>query len=223
MTASRLFFTPWVGHRFRSEGLRGQRVLVLAEAHYGQPEQETPGFTVECVNELALVEQGHRFFTIIAKLLLDIPTGEALTLAQKRDLWGRIAFANYVQQFPGDRARIRPTPQMWADAEAALRELIDQVEPTAILVTGRELASRLPPLPPAMTRIDIAHPSSFGFPVDVTRQHVQDVLFAERGACRKCEGDRELAEGDFIVTCDRCGGTGEEPPALYTVGKSVPA
>jgi len=33
--------------------------------------------------------------------------------------------------------------------------------------------------------------------------------------CAECKGDRECEEGDFIVACLRCNGSGLEPPRWF--------
>jgi len=174
-SSTSVFFQPWIGDRYLSEGLGGRRILVLGEAHYGFAEDEKPGFTIDCVNELALVRNGHRFFTVVAKLLLDLPTGPSLTYEAKCDLWSRIAFANYIQRFPGQKSRIRPTQAMWEDASSRLPALLDAVQCDRVLVLGRDLGNWLA-LPEGIVRCDIPHPSSFGFKLDTWRAQVRETL-----------------------------------------------
>lgn len=169
-----VFFQPWIGARYFGEGLRGRRVLVLGEAHYGQLE-EAPEFTRDCVRNLALVPRGHRFFTVVAKLLLDLPVGPSLSFKGKCGLWSRITFANYIQCFPGTSARIRPTHVMWEDAAPRFLSLLATVQCDRVLVLGRELGGQLA-LPSGLVHCEIPHPSSYGFQLDAWRRRVREFL-----------------------------------------------
>jgi hypothetical protein len=168
-------FDPWVGNRYKSEGLDGRRVLILGEAHYGKPEEETSVFTRECVESLARGPNPTKFFTIIAKLLLGVPAGTSLSHADRSEFWDRVAFHNYVQSFPCSESRVRPTPAMWQIAAQCLPEVLMTLRPQFVLVLGRALAARAPSVEPAK-RIEIAHPSSFGFPLDHWMNEVQGML-----------------------------------------------
>lgn len=108
MASSLTTFDPWIGDRYARNGLHGRRILVLGEAHYGRPEEETAGFTRECIDGMALVSRGHAFFTKIAKMLLGVVDARPLTLEEKEQVWSSVAFFNYIPGFPGEKSRIRP-------------------------------------------------------------------------------------------------------------------
>jgi len=130
------FFKPWVGEDYRSQV---PKTLVLGESHYGISESYTPEFTQYVVKDWALCQRGSSpYFTKIAKILLSKPY-EWISLEEKYKLWNRVAFYNYVQQFVGDRPRMRPTPEMWLEAEEALDYVIAQLTPDIVIVTGKEL------------------------------------------------------------------------------------
>jgi hypothetical protein len=156
-------FEPWVGKSYDAEGFFGRRVLILGESHYGTPEQETASFTRECVESLAKAANGHRFFTVVAKLLFGTSPGVKLSRDQRSWLWDRVAFYNYIQAFPSHTSRVRPTGEMWSTAAQCFPALLQRLRPEFVLVLGRELAERIPPIPPPTSVCAIPHPSSFGF------------------------------------------------------------
>lgn len=130
------FFKPWVGENYNSQT---PKILVLGESHYGKSEWYTPELTQYVVKDWALCQKGSSsYFTKIAKILLGKPY-EWVSLEEKHKLWNRVAFYNYVQQFVGDGPRMRPTPEMWVEAEKALNYVIGQLTPDIVIVTGKEL------------------------------------------------------------------------------------
>ena len=158
-------FDPWIGENYNESGLGGVRVALLGEAHYGTPDRQTSDFTYWCINNLAKVERGHAFFTKVAKLFIDVEPGVPLSLEQKCAFWDSVAFTNYVQSFPSGKARVRPSAEMWSHAAECLPATLAELDADFVLVLGKSLANRLPPLPlvdPA-TLCYVPHPSSFGF------------------------------------------------------------
>ena len=156
-------FEPWQGPLYNSEGLSGRRVLILGESHYGKPEEETARFTRECVEFMAKAEKGHRFFTVVAKLLLNEAAGVRLTQRRRCWFWDRVAFYNYIQSFPSTTSRVRPTSTMWSYAALCLPGVLAELRPDLVLVLGRELGRRIPAIPAPLDVCVIPHPSSFGF------------------------------------------------------------
>jgi hypothetical protein len=169
-------FEPWVGQSYDADGFFGRRVLILGESHYGTPEQETASFTRECVESLAKAASGHRFFTVVAKLLLGAPPGVSLSRDQRTWFWDRVAFYNYIQAFPSHTSRVRPTGEMWSAAAQCFPALLQRLRPDFMLVLGRELAERIPRIPPPTTVCAIPHPSSFGFQQTLWSKNVQVAL-----------------------------------------------
>ncbi|GAB3566094.1 hypothetical protein GCM10027578_14700 [Spirosoma luteolum] len=130
------FFQPWVGENYSTQS---PKILVLGESHYGKDEWYTPEFTQGVIKDWALCQKGTRsFFTKIAKILLGKPH-EWISLEEKHDLWHRVAFYNYVQEFVGVGPRMRPTPAMWTDAEDAFEYVMKQLTPDIVIVMGKEL------------------------------------------------------------------------------------
>lgn len=130
------FFQPWVGENYHTQT---PKILVLGESHYGKPEWYTPEFTRYVVKDWALCKRGSSsYFTKIAKVLLG-KAHEWISLDDKHKLWHQVAFYNYVQKFVGDGPRMRPTPEMWAEAEESLGIVMNQLSPDIVIVTGKEL------------------------------------------------------------------------------------
>jgi hypothetical protein len=151
-------FDPWVGSRYEAEGYQGVRLLVLGEAHYST-EAPRPTFTTEMVRVLA--QQGRfRFFAATQRLVVG---GRGwLPDAERAAFWEQVAFYNYVQSFPGPRARYRPTPDMWTAARDPFLQTLTELRPQLMLVLGRELHRNLPDLPSGLAVCPAQHPSSCG-------------------------------------------------------------
>jgi len=171
-----LLFRPWVGQNYSLAGFCGRRVLVLGESHYGKTEEETPSFTVECIEGMAKAEKGHAFFTKTAKLFLESSIGEPLTRDTRSKFWDSVAFFNYVQSFPSTMARRRPTPEMWQKAAMVLPSVLAELKPAFVLVLGRALSANLPALGAPANLFHIPHPSSFGFRPQEWRPRVLSAL-----------------------------------------------
>ena len=154
-------FDPWIGSRFKTDGLRAMRLLILGEAHYGTGDAEhRRRHTTEIVRLLG--QQGrYRFYTVTQRLV----SGEQarLTDAERADFWEQVAFYNYIQAFPGPKAQWRPTPEMWAAAREPFLQTIDEVAPRIVLVLGRELYRNIPQIPASISVCAVQHPSSRGF------------------------------------------------------------
>jgi hypothetical protein len=188
-------FDPWVGSQYQTGGFRGLRVLILGESHYGEPEEETKAFTREWVEGYASSAKGNRFFTVVTKLLLALPVGIRLSRGTRRTLWDSVAFYNYIQRFPGQHSRIRPTSSMWNAAAECFPAVLSELQPTFTLILGRELAGRVPKLPSSISVCDLPHPSSFGFEQARWSNHVQAALArAERYGSIHTPPENSLAQ-----------------------------
>jgi hypothetical protein len=163
-------FDPWIGNRYTAEGIRGVRLLILGEAHYGTGGSENNAFTTEIVRKLGQ-EGRFRFFSATQRLVIG---GRGwLPKAARVEFWERVAFYNYVQSFPGPRARWRPTPAMWEAARAPFLQTLQEVAPQLLLILGRELRRHLPVLPAELPVCAVQHPSSRGFKYDQWQPMVQ--------------------------------------------------
>jgi hypothetical protein len=169
-------FEPWIGSQYEAHGFRGQRILILGEAHYGNPDEETSTFTRDWVENFASGARANRFFTVVSKLLLAVPAGVSFKAAERRELWDRLAFYNYIQCFPAAKARVRPTVQMWREAAKCLPPVLAQLRPGLLLILGRGLAEHLPELPGCLNRCAVPHPASFGFKLGEWTRLVQQAL-----------------------------------------------
>lgn len=158
-------FEPWVGERYWDEGLSGVRVLILGEAHYGEAGDETPEYTIETVREWGK-QSRLRFFTMVQMLILGIESGETISDDQRAEFWDRVAFANFVQRFPGSEPRYRPTEAMWSEGATALTGILNEIKPHMVVALGMELEKHLPAMPVGIVSCCVAHPSGRGFRVD---------------------------------------------------------
>ena len=153
-------FKPWIGAKYQTEGLNSLRLLILGESHYGVPEDEDADFTIGVIRKLAQ-DQRFRFFTVTQKLI----SGQAgyVTNEERREFWEHVAFYNFIQEFPGPSAKIRPTEQMWTDACEPYLSTVHELDPHLVIALGSELGRRVPKQPDHLKFCWIQHPSSFRF------------------------------------------------------------
>jgi hypothetical protein len=181
-------FDPWIGSQYATQGIRGIRLLILGEAHYGTGE-ETQGctHTTEIIRKLG--QQGRfRFHTVTQRLVVG---GRGwLSNTDRAEFWERVAFYNYVQSFPGPRARWRPTPEMWEAAREPFLETLAEVKPQVLLVLGQELSRKLPVLPTYVSACAVQHPSSRGFRYATWQPAVQAALETRLVDNRSADNDK---------------------------------
>jgi hypothetical protein len=189
-------FDPWVGKRYTSEGIRGVRLLILGESHYGTAGAERRTFTADMVRRLG--QEGRRRFFSAAQRLVVGGQGR-LSAAERAGFWERVAFYNYVQSFPGPRARCRPTPEMWSAAREPFLHTLAEVAPRVLLVLGRELRRHLPELPAGVAVCAVQHPSSRGFRYGDWQPAVQAIMAAAEAEPSAADRDRMSRFGDFIA------------------------
>jgi hypothetical protein len=160
---------PWVGRSY-AEGVLGKRVFLLGESNYHKTDKRDDDYSnIVCENIEACAINGRaRFFTKAAKVVLMAAGIRQVSREQVVDLWHRVAFTNYVQKvFESDR--VRPSPEDWQFARAALSGALAAHRPEVIVAFGLELASHLTWLrdvAPDVKVVGLAHPSSVGFKYD---------------------------------------------------------
>lgn len=164
-------FEPWIGEKYHSEGLRGVRVLALGESHYAEPGLARPTFTAEVVRE-CVFEGRAAYFTKVAKMLTGQGAGKYLPDDDLRDTWSRIAFYNFVQQMlPGPR--MRPSDEMWREAQQLFPTVCGQLKPQLIVVMGKHLQEWFNP-PQGIEVCFTEHPSSSSFSYQPWTQQIYE-------------------------------------------------
>ncbi len=135
-STSSVKFQPWVGNNYENENLK---ILVLGESHYGNAEENKETFTQDVIKSWALREEGSiKFFTTIAKILSD-KTEVYLSDDNAKEFWHKVAFYNYVQDFVGEEARMRPTELMWEEAKLPFIQVVNKLKPNIVVVLGSHL------------------------------------------------------------------------------------
>jgi hypothetical protein len=152
-------FDPWKGSLYATEGIGGTRLLILGEANYGKDGHDIRTVTIDMVRALGQ-QQRFRFYSTVQRL---VSGGRgSLSNAERTDFWERVAFYNFIQAFPGERARIPPTAEMWLAAKEPFLQTLDELRPHVVLVLGIRLRSHLPTTHTEATFCYIPHPSSRG-------------------------------------------------------------
>jgi hypothetical protein len=170
-------FQPWIGEKYEDGLDGGVQLLVLGESHYGQSGTEEAGFTQTTVVKLGQNKR-NPFFTIPAKLVLGMDTSDGISDRERSEFWDRVAFYNYVQEFIDEGARgDRPTTQMWQEAEEPFLNVLQDLNPDALLVLGKGLGNNLPDLDDFDGEVCVVtHPTSGKFSYDDWQPAVQKML-----------------------------------------------
>jgi hypothetical protein len=133
---SSIKFKPWLGDNYENENIK---ILILGESHYGNSDENKETFTQDVIKSWALREEGSiKFFTTIAKVLSD-KIDEWLSDDDAKEFWNKVVFYNYIQDFVGQNARIRPTDEMWRQAEKPFNEVLLKYQPDIVVVLGKDL------------------------------------------------------------------------------------
>lgn len=155
-----LYFEPWVGEDYQAGGNLRCRLLLLGESHYGVAEDYLPSFTISRVKELGVEQGGHFFFNRVQKTIQG-PSAPTFDVAARSAFWEGVAFANFIQEFPGSAHNVRPTTSQWKAGRSALPQLLGMLKPDYMVVFGKGVGHWLPDVNCACTVI--RHPSSRGF------------------------------------------------------------
>lgn len=140
-------FQPWWATA-EHPNVDGVRLLILGESHYEEPQHglldgsgDRADMTQYVVRHYGLeANERQVFFTNLHRTLL----GDENTEADRQRLWSNAFFYNYVQALVSAGGGKRPTAKQFREAEAAFREVLEAIRPTAILVCGRVLWHHLP-------------------------------------------------------------------------------
>lgn len=130
-----LFYEPWVGDRYDKSS---PRLLLLGESHYGA-DADQPDATIKNTQFYVDDKMNHRFWTNTMKTVLG-PNSSV----SRSEFWNGVAFYNYVQESVGAEPGDRPTKDQFKDSEAAFYEVLDRLQPQAILALGKTLWLNMP-------------------------------------------------------------------------------
>lgn len=129
----------WVGKHY-AEGWDGIRVLVLGESSYGTV-ATPPRVLIE--HYLASSARWHNTYTRFLKIL----TGQTVApdREQRKNLWDRLAFTNYLTSAAGSKAGDRPSKTQWGDSLPNFVRFLGWLNPTptVVIVWGMSLWNAL--------------------------------------------------------------------------------
>lgn len=136
---------PWIGSNYEVPKHFPRKTLILGESNFTKPELFGESLVQDCVRgDISDYSNGRdttgfcRFSTKIRRILFG--GGEVI---EPSDLWGDVAFYNFVQFLVGGESRIRPTQEMWRNSIPAFSEIISNLNPLQILVLGKANWSNL--------------------------------------------------------------------------------
>ena len=139
MWSSNVAVHPWVGSNYGNPIYFKYKTLILGESNFtNPPENFNSSLVTRCVeDDLAVGDKNRdtngfcRFSTKIRRVIFGL--NESLGPS---GLWQDVAFYNFVQCLVGDKARIRPTYEMWKESVPAFLEVVEKLQPTRVLVLG---------------------------------------------------------------------------------------
>jgi hypothetical protein len=157
---SQIAFQPWRDQDRYESGFKGHRILVLGESHYHSCEDD-PACREETDETVRTAYHSQMTYKVV-DWWKDKPHRSPLSYRvpklfgedQKEVFWPKVAFYNYVQEFVGPAARVRPSEELWAERRnaQAFQEVLDTLRPDRILVLGKKLWTNLESKSPPLAR-----------------------------------------------------------------------
>jgi len=149
-------FKPWVGRNYGRHSRWKQSVLILGESHYDESYAQGDRLT-EYVVRGHVERRGKQygFWTKIGRTLVGPQYGDG---PSRRALWDSIAFYNYVQDFVGEAARQRPTPEHFRSSWRPFESVLAELQPDLVVALGFGLWGALEPLLPRRSSLGITLP-----------------------------------------------------------------
>nr|WP_282557316.1 MULTISPECIES: hypothetical protein [Providencia] len=78
----------------------------------------------------------------------------------RSNFWEHVAFYNYIQSIVEESGRIRPTNEMWEEAEKPFLVVVESLKPDVVIVLGSMLGEWVPALNDNVKVAYLYHPSS---------------------------------------------------------------
>jgi uracil-DNA glycosylase len=136
-------FLPMVGTAYDDGLVPSVRVLLLGESHYGVA-SDAQGWGRDCtqynfdsfMDDACDIDNQSQFFRKLPRI---VTRDTGVTQIESAAAWRRVAFANFVQDFVGAHARMRPTSEQWIQGQVALTEMAQKLRPDVVLVLGAQL------------------------------------------------------------------------------------
>jgi len=137
-----IFFEPRLGENWEEN-----RVLILSESAYDWIGSEGEGRTPQPSHPSGSVDHSienfgeTRYFTLMSRALCrsELPTAE-----QVREAWDRCAYTIFIQETVGLGAGTRPSSEQWRAAGDPFLLLLEKLQPSKVVVTGKDMWSNMP-------------------------------------------------------------------------------
>lgn len=131
-------FKPWVGKNYQNGNEFGKKILVIGESHYCKDcedvnESDCPDFTQNLIQEL--VDGKTASWTGTFRKFERSLVGHETTPEESARIWNSLAFYNYLQTAV-DGPRKSGTPEDYDKSEDAFYEVLNTLQPDAIIVWG---------------------------------------------------------------------------------------
>ena len=131
-----IHFNPFIGSHYKTSLTR---LLIVGQSHHGKPEEaEERELTTRVVRGHLSGDARLRFFSKIPRII-----AEDVNLYDEQEVFSRIAIYNYVQVLLPE-TRSFPTSAIWTAGEEPFREVLKRLDPTHILVFGKQTYKNLP-------------------------------------------------------------------------------
>jgi hypothetical protein len=161
-------FAPWVGGHYASGGLRGLRVLLVSESHYGNSKYERPNVTPEIVKALALGlihphSRGkfgrHPHYAKIFAATNNRSSAGIFRRMERSAFWENVAYFNFIQQMlPASRSE--PPPGAWTRGKPAFAEVVKVLQPQLVICFSSRNGARVRALSGDVPVAVVNHPSA---------------------------------------------------------------
>lgn len=131
-------FKPWIGKDYHDGNEFGKKILVIGESHYCEDcedvnESDCPDFTQNLIQKL--VDGKTASWTGTFRKFERSLVGHETTPEESARIWNSLAFYNYLQTAV-DGPRKAGTPEDYDKSEDAFYEVLNNLQPDAIIVWG---------------------------------------------------------------------------------------
>jgi hypothetical protein len=151
-----VFYKPWVGKKYQTEGFKGKKIMILGESHYCDEgcgdcgnsinHPNCTSFTIDVIANFLEYKSGKGVFKGWMNTFTkfgNIFFNKELDYLETKDFWDSVIFYNFVQ-FATPEARVAPYKKEFEKSSDAFFEILKFHMPNLVIAWGERLWNNLP-------------------------------------------------------------------------------
>ncbi|MDC2891026.1 hypothetical protein [Psychrosphaera algicola] len=150
-----VFFRPWVGNRYgKVDSVFSKKILILGDSHYTDEsevtellanKQQSSDFTTGVMNDYLSEDVKGNWKSTFTKFMNSFVQGTSHEEFSREELWGSVAFYNYLQIPAGTKPRLTQHYDYTKETDRkAFLEVIGELEPDVIISWGNKAWDAMP-------------------------------------------------------------------------------